>query len=115
MQLVQNFSTFAIPGIILIVVIYGIIEKKRVYELFMEGAKEGAKIVISLFPTLLGLFMAVSMLRSSGILDFIVKIILPVANLLHVPSEILPLALLRPISRKCCNGNSNRYDEPIWC
>lgn len=115
MQLVQNFSTFAIPGIILIVVIYGIIEKKRVYELFMEGAKEGAKIVISLFPTLLGLFMAVSMLRSSGVLDFIVKIILPVANLLHVPSEILPLALLRPISRKCCNGNCDRYDEPIWC
>ena len=115
MQLVQNFSTFAIPGIILIVVIYGIIEKKRVYELFMEGAKEGAKIVISLFPTLLGLFMAVSMLRSSGVLDFIVKIILPVANLLHVPSEILPLALLRPISRKCCDGNCNRYDEPIWC
>ena len=114
MQLVQNFSTFAIPGIILIVVIYGIIEKKRVYELFMDGAKEGAKIVISLFPTLLGLFMAVSMLRSSGVLDFIVKIILPVANLLHVPSEILPLALLRPISRECCNGNCNRYDEPIW-
>ncbi len=114
MQLVQNFSTFAIPGIILIVVIYGIIEKKRVYELFMDGAKEGAKIVISLFPTLLGLFMAVSMLRSSGVLDFIVKIILPVANLLHVPSEILPLALLRPISRKCCNGNCNRHDESIW-
>lgn len=65
----------------------------------MEGAKEGTKIVINIFPTLLGLFMAVSMLRSSGILDFIVQIIIPVANMFHLPSEILPLAMLRPISR----------------
>lgn len=105
MQIIQSFSTLAIPGIILIIVIYGIVEKKKVYDLFMEGAKEGAKIVINLFPTLLGLFMAVSMLRSSGILDFIVRIIMPVATALHLPSEILPLAMLRPISRKCCNGN----------
>jgi len=72
----------------------------------MDGAKEGLNIVISLFPTLLGLFMAVSMLRSSGILDFIVKIIMPITSALHLPSEILPLAMLRPISRKCCNGYS---------
>lgn len=105
MQIIQSFSTLAIPGIILIIVIYGIAEKKKVYDLFMEGAKEGAKIVISLFPTLLGLFMAVSMLRSSGVLDFIVKFIMPIATALHLPSEILPLAMLRPISRKCGNGN----------
>ena len=65
----------------------------------MKGAKDGVNIVISLFPTLLGLFMAVNMLRSSGILDLIVKIIMPITNLLHLPSEILPLAMLRPISR----------------
>lgn len=70
----------------------------------MDGAKDGLNIVISLFPTLLGLFMAVSMLRSSGILDFIVKIIMPITSILHLPSEILPLAMLRPISRKCGNG-----------
>ena len=60
MQIVQTLSTFAIPGIILIIVIYGIKEKKKVYDLFMAGAKDGVKIVISIFPTLLGLFMAVS-------------------------------------------------------
>lgn len=99
MQAIQTLSTFAIPGIILIIVIYGIKEKKKVYDLFMVGAKDGVKIVISIFPTLLGLFMAVSMLRSSGILDFIIKIILPISNVLHLPSEILPLVMLRPISR----------------
>ena len=85
--------------------IYAIAEKKKIYDLFMDGAKEGLNIVISLFPTLLGLFMAVSMLRSSGILDFIVKIIMPITSILHLPSEILPLAMLRPISRKCGNGD----------
>lgn len=115
MQVIQSFSTFAIPGIILLIVIYGIVEKKKVYDLFMIGAKEGAKIVISIFPTLLGLFMAVSMLRSSGVLDFIVKIILPLSSFFNLPSEILPLVMLRPISRKCGNGNSYRYDESIWC
>lgn len=114
MQIVQSFSTIAIPGIILIIVIYAIAEKKKVYDLFMEGAKEGAKIVISIFPTLLGLFMAVSMLRSSGVLDLIVKIIMPIANIFSLPKEILPLAMLRPISRKCCNGYCYRYDESIW-
>ena len=107
MQIVQTLSTFAIPGIILLIVIFGIKEKKKVYDLFMAGAKDGAKIVISIFPTLLGLFMAVSMLRSSGILDFIVKIILPISNILHLPSEILPLMMLRPISRECSDGNSS--------
>ena len=89
----------------MIIVIYAIAEKKKIYDLFMEGAKEGLNIVINLFPTLLGLFMAISMLRSSGVLDFIVKIIMPITSILHLPSEILPLAMLRPISRKCCNGN----------
>lgn len=114
MQVIQGFSTVAIPGIILIIVIYALVEKKKVYDLFMEGAKEGAKIVISIFPTLLGLFMAVSMLRSSGVLDLIVKIIMPIAGALNLPKEILPLAMLRPISRECSYGNCNRYDEPIW-
>ena len=86
-----------VPGIYEI--IYGLIKKQKVFDSFLEGAKEGLKIVLNIFPTLLGLFMAVSMLRSSGILDFIIKIILPISNILHLPSEILPLVMLRPISR----------------
>ena len=61
MQIIQTFSTLAIPGIILIIVIYGIAEKKKYMIYFMEGVKKERKIVITLFPTLLGLFMAVSM------------------------------------------------------
>lgn len=65
---------------------------------FVNGAKEGIEIVVKIFPTLLGLFIAIGALRSSGIIDLIVKFISPMTNLFKIPSEIMPLALVRPIS-----------------
>lgn len=96
--MINYISAAAIPVIILCIVIYGLIEKKQVYDSFLDGAKEGIEIVFKMFPTLVGIFVAVGALRSSGIIDLIVKIIEPVTNLLHIPSQIMPLALLRPIS-----------------
>ena len=64
----------------------------------MEGAKDGIEIVISIFPTLIGLFVAIGALRSSGILDFIISIVSPILNKISFPTEIMPLALIRPIS-----------------
>ena len=64
----------------------------------MEGAKDGIEIVISIFPTLIGLFVAIGALRSSGILDFIISIVSPILNKINFPTEIMPLALIRPIS-----------------
>lgn len=94
-----NFlSNLAMPFIILIIVIYGFIEKKEVFDKFIEGAKDGIKIVINIFPTLIGLFLAVGTLRNSGVIDIAVKLIEPLLNILHLPTEIMPLALLRPIS-----------------
>ena len=64
----------------------------------MEGAKEGVQIVFNLIPTLIGLFVAVGALRNSGILDAIINIILPILEKVNFPKEIMPLAILRPIS-----------------
>ena len=64
----------------------------------LDGAKEGLEIVLSIFPTLIGLFVAIGALRSSGIIDFIVDFLKPLLSLINFPSEIMPLALLRPIS-----------------
>ena len=96
--MINYISATAIPVVILCVIIYGLIEKKQVYDSFLDGAKEGIEIVFKMFPTLVGIFVAVGALRSSGIIDLIVKIIEPVTNLLRIPSQIMPLALLRPIS-----------------
>lgn len=103
-QIVNYISASAIPIVILIIIFYGIKEKKKVFDIFLDGAKEGMKIVVNLFPTLIGIFLAVGALRNSGILDFIINLISPVTNLLKIPSQILPLAMLRPISGSASMG-----------
>ena len=98
MKVVNYLSAIAVPMVILLIIIYGIIEKNKVYDTFLEGAKEGMQVVLSIFPTLIGIFLAVGALRSSGILDLIINIIKPAIEILKIPAEIMPLALLRPIS-----------------
>lgn len=98
MELINYISVLAMPMIILIIICYSFLEKNKVYDIFIEGAKEGILIVYNIFPTLVGLFVAVGALRSSGILDLIINIISPITEILNIPKEIMPLAILRPIS-----------------
>lgn len=98
MNIINYISAAAIPMVMLIIIVYGLLERNKVYDTFVEGAKEGIEVVFNIFPTLIGVFLAVGALRSSGILDLIVDIISPITNLLKIPSEIMPLALIRPIS-----------------
>ena len=96
--MINYISAAAIPVIILLIIVFGLIEKKQVYDIFLDGAKEGIEIVFKMFPTLIGIFIAIGALRSSGIIDLIVNIIKPITVIFRIPSEIMPLALLRPIS-----------------
>lgn len=98
MKFVEYFSNIAMPLMIIIIVLYGVIERKKVFDIFLEGAKEGIGVVLNIFPTLVGLFVAIGALRSSGIIDLIVNFLTPILNLVNFPTEILPLALIRPIS-----------------
>lgn len=98
MKLVNYISSAAMPTIILLILVYGLIEKNKVFDSFLFGAKEGGEIVFKLFPTLVGLFVAIGALRSSGVLDFIINILNPVIKVLNIPREIMPLAILRPVS-----------------
>lgn len=78
--------------------LYGLKEKKNVFDLFIKGATKGIEIIVKIFPTLIGLFLAIGLLNNSGIIDFIVKLISPILDYLKIPKEILPLVILRPIS-----------------
>ena len=98
MQVIGFISNLAMPMMILLIVIYGIAEKSKIFDTFLEGAKEGLEIVFTIFPTLVGLFVAIGALRTSGIIDLIVHFITPILNIVKFPSEIMPLAMLRPIS-----------------
>lgn len=98
MQIINYISIIAIPLVILIIVFKGVREKVSVFDIFLKGATEGVEISLKIFPTLVGLFVAIGMLRSSGVLDFITKLISPALVAIRFPKEIVPLALLRPIS-----------------
>ena len=98
MKIINFLSNLAMPLIILLIVTYGLIEKNKVFDDFLDGAKEGVEIVFSILPTLIGLFVAIGALRHSGILDIIIRFITPLLNVINFPSEIMPLAMLRPIS-----------------
>jgi len=98
MNFINYISNAAIPLTILIIILYGLIEKQATFDIFLEGAKEGIQIVSNIFPTLLGLFLSINVLRASGIIDAFTNLVLPLLSLLKIPAEILPLALLRPIS-----------------
>lgn len=115
MKIINYFSNLAIPLIFLIILFYGISEKKPVFDIFLEGAKEGIEIAVKILPALVGLFVAIGALRNSGVLNFVIDFISPITNLLGFPKEIMPLAILRPISRKCVCSNRYRHYENIWC
>ena len=104
MKIINFISVAAIPFMIVMIILFGLKEKQKVFDIFLDGAKDGLEVVISLFPTLLGIFLAIGLLRDSGVLDFAIGIISPVTNLLKIPSQILPLAMLRPISGSASMG-----------
>ena len=98
MKFINYFSNIAMPFMIIIIVIYGVIERKKVFDIFLDGAKEGISVVLNIFPTLVGLFVAIGTLRSSGIIDLITRVLTPILSFINFPTEILPLAIIRPIS-----------------
>lgn len=115
MKYINYLSNSIIPLVITIIILCAMKQKVKIFDSFLEGAKEGAEIVWGLFPTLIGLFVAIGTLRCSGFIDFLIKLLSPIINIIGIPKEVMPLALLRPISRKCFNCNRNRYYEAIWC
>lgn len=98
MDLINYISIIAVPTVILIILLYGFFERKNAFDIFLKGANDGLKMVIKIFPTLIGLFLAIGALSSSGILDFIINLLSPALSFLKIPTEIMPLAILRPIS-----------------
>ena len=91
-------SLFSVPLIIALFVGLGLVRKVGVYDCFVEGAKDGLQSMVGIIPPLIGLMVAINMFRASGALDLLSGFLSPVLNFLHLPTDVLPLALLRPIS-----------------
>ena len=95
---IEAISAWAIPVVIVVIVAVGFFRKIKVYEVFVEGAKEGFEIAIKIIPFLVAILVAVGMFRGAGGIDMLVKLISPVTNLFGYPAEMLPMAIMRPLS-----------------
>jgi spore maturation protein B len=101
---IRVVSMLAIPVFILFILGYGFAKKVPVYEAFVEGAREGFTTAIRVLPYLVAMFVAIGMFRASGAMDFIVGLLAPIAGLAGIPAEMLPLALMRPMSGMASTG-----------
>ncbi|MEN0659970.1 spore maturation protein [Caldifermentibacillus hisashii] len=104
MAIISTISLWMIPILIGFILIHGTWKKVPTYEIFVEGGKEGIKIAISIIPFLVGMLVAISIFRASGALEFFVGLLRPVLERIGVPPEIIPLAILRPISGNAALG-----------
>lgn len=94
----SSFTDYILPFIVAMIVGFGAIKGLNVFDVFLDGAKSGFKTVLGITPALIGLIVAVNMLKSSGGLDVISNIFEPFCSFLKIPKEITPLAILSPIS-----------------
>ncbi|HEY4602545.1 MAG TPA: spore maturation protein [Cerasibacillus sp.] len=98
MSIITTISLSIIPLFILIVLLVATWKRLPAYELFVEGGKEGITLAISILPFLLGMLVAITVLRSSGALDAFIQLITPLLSWLGFPPDIVPLGLIRPVS-----------------
>lgn len=101
---IQSVSVLAIPFLILFMTVFAATQGIRVYEEFVNGAKEGFETGIRIIPYLVAMLVAMGMFRASGGIDLITQAIGPTLERIHFPSELLPLALIRPLSGSGANG-----------
>ncbi len=94
----MNIGVYVIPAVLLLIILAALIKRLPVFEIFLQGARQGIGSVFKIIPSILALVCAVSMLRSSGLLDALIGLVSPVLQPLGFPPELFPLALLRPVS-----------------
>ncbi len=97
-DIIQIISIIAIPAIIIAFILFGIIKKIKVYEVFIEGAKDGFNIAVRIIPYLVAMLMAIGVFRAGGAMDVLVMILTPFTSLIGFPAEAVPMALMRPLS-----------------
>lgn len=95
---VQAISRWSIPVLLVSIPVYAYCRGVRVYEVFVEGAREGALTAARILPYLVTMWVAIALLRSSGALDLLLLAVRPVFSRLGVPVEVLPLVVMRPLS-----------------
>ena len=104
MKLFLYLTDMIVPFMIFAILAYGVQKKVRVYDTFIEGAREGLLTVVKIVPTLIGLITAVGVLRASGFLDFLAKLLEGPAAVLQIPVPLISVILVRIVSGSAAVG-----------
>lgn len=104
MNVLANISNIIIPLLIFYIIAYGIAEKVEVYEDFIKGAKDGLITVVNIMPTMIGLMVAVGVLRASGFLDFMGRLFGQLTEKIGFPGELVPLSFIKMFSSSAATG-----------
>ena len=94
----QLISSLIIPTIVLVVIVHGLINQVNIFDSFIKGVKEGFKMTLDIFPTILAMIISINVLLKSNIIIDLTHVLSPLFKVLNIPSDIIPLALMRPIS-----------------
>lgn len=97
-SVIQVVSTIAIPFIIILFVTFGAVKKIKIYEVFVEGAKEGFQIAVRIIPYLVAMLVAIGIFRAGGGMFYLSELVRPATDLIGMPPEALPMAFMRPLS-----------------
>ncbi len=104
MQFLMVLSNIIIPLVLFLVVVYGLGNRVKVYEVFLKGAGGGLKIVLDIVPTLIGLMVAVGVLRASGFFDLLGCLLGPFTERLGLPAQLIPLLIVKLFSSSAATG-----------
>ena len=90
--------TYVLPVLAILAIIYAFVKKVKVYDCFVDGAKTSWQLTLTIFPYLFAMFMLVSLMRQSGLSQFLSTLLFPMFKLMGIPKELIELVLLRPFS-----------------
>jgi spore maturation protein B len=94
----ETVSLWAIPVLLVVIPLAGLIRQVKVYDVFIEGAKEGFEVGVKIIPFLVGILVAIGMFRGSGAMELLTSALRPLASATGFPAELVPLAILRSLT-----------------
>lgn len=104
MEFLLYLSNFMIPIVIFYIVGYGLLTHTDIFDAFTKGAEDGFRVVAGILPTLIGLMMAIGILRASGVLDSLADVLTPLVGVFDFPPALVPLTLIKMISSSAATG-----------
>ncbi len=104
LALLESISLLAIPFLLGFFPLYAYLRGVPVYEEFVEGAKEGVVVILRIFPYLIAILVAIGIFRAAGCIDFLSHLLAPLLDRIGLPSEVLPLIFVRPLSGSAATG-----------